>query len=122
MHNKHKGSLRNLDPSWVLEEAMISLLAGKAAEKRTLQQILTVMPTAAVFKEISVVVAEVATIKHSATMTYAPAAVKNTVGVIHDMLVMLSNSQCPCLELASSTPFARSVFFRFVFPSSEGCF
>ena len=102
----------SMDQSWALEQKIVELLAGAAAEERTKQTLLSFMPTATAAKQPKDVLLLVAQFKASDAMKFAPAAIQGAVEVIEGVVDKLASSSAPVLSLVSSTPLARSIFQR----------
>ena len=103
---------RSLDLSWPLEEKLVELLAGAAAEERVKQTLLLMMPSFALAKPAQDVLQAVTAFKTGEVMKFAPAALQSAVEVIETVIGKLSSSTPPVLSLVSSAPLARSVFQR----------
>ena len=110
-----RGQLRNMDQSWPLEEAVVNLLCGPAAEKIVMAHLLELMPTATVDKDLKQVLDEVKKLQNSDSFRFAPSSLQSTVQTVNDMLTKIEQGGCPNLQIASATPLVRQVFARFGF-------
>ena len=104
-----------MDESWVIEEAVVGLLCGPAAEKLCLQHMLQLMPTAEIAKDLKGTIAEISKLRNGESFRFAPSSLQSTVQVVHEMLTKISQGTCPELQIASATPLVRQVFAKFGF-------